>query len=194
MAAGQWRDFDAWGTGRSRRPKRWPGVLVAAIVLYGLGVWTGTSILAPRLPQAVPGTGSPEPSGNMPGSNGVQNGIGNNSGGGNGTAPLPPTLDSNIITKIYRMARPSVVTITAVSGTGAKSSSGPQEDIGTGFFIDNRGDIATNNHVVSGRRTVSVTLANNRIVKGTVVGTDALDDLAIVHISPQDEPTSGPLR
>ena len=79
-----------------------------------------------------------------------------------------------------------MVTITAVANSGTSKNS-PEEDIGTGFFIDDQGDIATNNHVVNGQTTVSVTL-DNHTYTGKVIGTDALDDLAVVRITP---PPSG---
>ena len=99
---------------------------------------------------------------------------------------LPPALSGNTVSQIYQMARPSVVTITAVANSGTSKNS-PEEDIGTGFFIDDQGDIATNNHVVNGQTTVSVTL-DNHTYTGKVIGTDALDDLAVVRITP---PPSG---
>jgi S1-C subfamily serine protease len=89
----------------------------------------------------------------------------------------------NVITRIYNAAKDSIVAITAVSTAQDRQS--PQESVGTGFLIDTNGDIATNEHVVSGMKTVSVSFGG-KTVTGTVVGTDPLDDLAIVHIPPQN--------
>jgi S1-C subfamily serine protease len=100
---------------------------------------------------------------------------------------LPPGENSSVISRVYQSVKNSIVTITALSSGG---SSGPSEDIGTGFFIDSKGDIATNAHVVNGQHTVSVTVGNHTF-QGTVVGQDTMDDLAIVRIPPP--PGTSPL-
>ena len=52
--------------------------------------------------------------------------------------------------------------------------------------IDNDGHIVTNNHVVAGAKNgeVTVSLSNGSTVTGTVIGTDAQTDLAVVKINP----------
>ncbi len=88
---------------------------------------------------------------------------------------------SSAVNGIYNSAIGSICTITTVNKSQQKNSN--TEDIGTGFFIDNNGDIATNDHVVGTAKTVTVTLGSKSYT-GTVIGTDRLDDLAIVHVSP----------
>ena len=53
-------------------------------------------------------------------------------------------------------------------------------------MIDNDGHIVTNNHVVAGAKNgeVTVSLSNGSTVTGTVIGTDAQTDLAVVKIDP----------
>jgi putative serine protease PepD len=58
---------------------------------------------------------------------------------------------------------------------------------GTGFVYDSKGDIVTNDHVVSGSSSVSVKLSDGSSYKATVVGTDPSTDLAVLHI---DAPSS----
>ena len=58
----------------------------------------------------------------------------------------------------------------------------PQKGIGSGFLINAEGDIVTNNHVITGSRNVTVTLADKRQFKATVAGIDSRSDLAILHI------------
>ncbi len=73
--------------------------------------------------------------------------------------------------------KPSVVSITVIKGQ--------QGDQGSGVVLDDKGNIATNNHVVSlvGKGgTVKVTMADNQTYDATVVGTDPSTDLAVVRL------------
>jgi putative serine protease PepD len=58
----------------------------------------------------------------------------------------------------------------------------PQKGIGSGFIINEDGEIVTNNHVISGSRNVTVTLADKSQFPATVVGIDRRSDLAILKI------------
>jgi serine protease Do len=60
------------------------------------------------------------------------------------------------------------------------------EGVGSGVLIDNDGHIVTNNHVVAGAKNgeVTVSLSDGSTVTGTVIGTDAQTDLAVVKINP----------
>ncbi len=60
------------------------------------------------------------------------------------------------------------------------------EGVGSGIIFDKDGYIATNNHVVGNNKTVIVSLADGRTADGTVVGTDARTDLAVVKINLSD--------
>ncbi|MGZ4600534.1 MAG: S1C family serine protease [Oryzihumus sp.] len=62
---------------------------------------------------------------------------------------------------------------------------------GTGFAFDRSGDIATNAHVVSGARSVSVTLPNGSRVAATVVASDPDADLAVVRMQGASLPPLG---
>ncbi len=53
---------------------------------------------------------------------------------------------------------------------------------GTGFFIDRRGSIVTNEHVTQGGGTISVQLADGTVTRGALIGADASTDLAVVRI------------
>jgi putative serine protease PepD len=54
---------------------------------------------------------------------------------------------------------------------------------GTGFLIDDKGTLVTNDHVVDTETTVSVRFGTDgRTLKGTVIGTDPSSDLAVVRI------------
>lgn len=58
------------------------------------------------------------------------------------------------------------------------------QQIGSGVIIDTKGDIVTNNHVVSGEQTIEVVLSNGSAEQAQLVGTVAADDLAVVRIQP----------
>jgi S1-C subfamily serine protease len=58
----------------------------------------------------------------------------------------------------------------------------PQKGIGSGFIINDEGEIVTNNHVVSGSRNVTVTLSDKKQYPATVIGVDRRSDLAILRI------------
>ncbi|MCL6637008.1 MAG: trypsin-like peptidase domain-containing protein [Alicyclobacillus sp.] len=133
-------------------------------------------------PQPAPGVAGPA-AGNSTAGEGSGTPANNTLGGGTVPLATPPVVapGSNPVPQVYQQAVPSVVTITAVSGAGTQN--GPEEDIGTGFFIDDQGDIATNEHVVSGQKQVSVELGD-KVYTGQVLGTDPMDDLAVVHITP----------
>ena len=58
------------------------------------------------------------------------------------------------------------------------------QQIGSGVIIDTKGDIVTNNHVVSGAVSIKVVLYNGKTEQGQLVGTVSADDLAVVRITP----------
>ncbi len=65
----------------------------------------------------------------------------------------------------------------------------PMEGAGSGVIVSPEGYIVTNNHVVEGATTVTVTLPDEREFTGTVMGTDPKTDLAIVKIEGEDLPS-----
>jgi S1-C subfamily serine protease len=58
------------------------------------------------------------------------------------------------------------------------------ESAGTGLVLTSSGEILTNNHVVEGATSISVTVvATGAQYTATVVGTDATDDIAVLQVS-----------
>ena len=91
-------------------------------------------------------------------------------------------VDENTITAIYSAASPAVVEIDVTStGTGLRGgfSQGGQ---GSGFVIDNTGNIVTNNHVIDGATSVQIIFSDGKTASATVLGRDAADDLAVVKV------------
>ncbi|MET9936275.1 trypsin-like peptidase domain-containing protein, partial [Streptomyces sp. NPDC006324] len=79
---------------------------------------------------------------------------------------------------IAASALPGVVTL-HVRGNGSSGT-------GTGFVLDTRGHILTNNHVVDGARSsadISVTFASGETARAKLVGKDTGYDLAVVQVT-----------
>lgn len=68
-----------------------------------------------------------------------------------------------------------------------------EEGAGSGWIVDEKGYIVTNNHVVEGATTITVTLDDGRTFPAAIVGTDFLTDLAVVKIDAENlvEASSG---
>ncbi len=65
---------------------------------------------------------------------------------------------------------------------GARDPDVPRQGAGSGFIVDREGYILTNYHVVEGAERITVTLADGRVFRGTVVGSDPAIDVALVRI------------
>ena len=59
----------------------------------------------------------------------------------------------------------------------------PVGGMGSGTIIDSKGLILTNNHVVGGAQKINVTLGSNEVLEGTIVGSCAIHDIAVVKIN-----------
>src|SRR3982751_5658074 len=90
---------------------------------------------------------------------------------------------------VYRGARDGVVEVTrtsrSTSSNGFPFPSGGSESQaqGSGFVYDSAGHIVTNNHVVSGASSISVTFEDGSKHSAKVVGTDPSSDLAVVKVN-----------
>jgi putative serine protease PepD len=102
-----------------------------------------------------------------------------------GGAPTPAAT--------YRRDAPGVVQITADETQQVPTTpfTPPArrkvQSLGSGFVIDTRGDIVTNDHVVAGGSGIRVGFTGGSSYPASVVGTDASSDLAVLHV---DAPTS----
>jgi len=57
-----------------------------------------------------------------------------------------------------------------------------QRSLGSGFIIDNKGHIVTNNHVIEGADEITVRLSNDQEYDAEIVGRDPNTDLALIKI------------
>jgi len=69
----------------------------------------------------------------------------------------------------------------------------PRQGAGSGFIVDREGYILTNYHVVEGAERITVTLADGRAFRGTVVGSDPAIDVALVRIPKTSNLPEAPL-
>jgi serine protease Do len=123
-------------------------------------------------------------------------------------SPAGSPLESyeSMLTSVYDQVNPSVVSIDVTSTVTAQSQSfnlpfnlpnlpnnsqpnnnnGAQDQIqqgaGSGFVWDREGYIVTNNHVVEGADSITVTFADGTSLPAKVVGTDKNSDLAVVKV------------
>jgi putative serine protease PepD len=137
------------------------GTLVASILAAGLvggGVATvGSGALGNGSPSAVSSSTSSQP----------------------GTVIVNNKDDVNAITAAAQKASPSVVTISASSGSAGGT--------GSGIVLDGDGHILTNTHVVtldgqSANAALEVRTSSGKVLKATLVGTDPLSDLAVIKV------------
>ncbi|MDA8201258.1 MAG: trypsin-like peptidase domain-containing protein [Chloroflexi bacterium] len=117
-------------------------------------------------PSASAGAGaSTAPSGASSGSAG-----GSAAGVGTGAGTSLAALQGEFV-NVIRRVNPSVVLIETSTG------------LGSGVVFDSRGDIVTNAHVTAGATSFTVTLADGRSLKATLVGQFVPNDIAVVRVS-----------
>ena len=89
-----------------------------------------------------------------------------------GSGAVPPGLAlQGAIVKVVQSVSPSVVQIQ------------DQVGLGSGIVLDAAGYIVTNNHVVTGAKSLTVTTSNGNRYPAKLVGSFPADDLAVIKIS-----------
>jgi serine protease Do len=98
------------------------------------------------------------------------------------TLVLNTTAIETTITQSVQKVSPAVVTVvgTIPGQTTFFGQSGEQTVSGSGFFISDQGYILTNNHVVEGTKSVTITLSDGSQENATIVGTDRFSDIAVL--------------
>lgn len=90
--------------------------------------------------------------------------------------PADPAEAGSTLEALYQQVLPGVVSIQ----TGVSE--------GSGFVFDSEGHVITNQHVVEGASNVEVTFASGFKARGTVIGTDAYADVAVIKVdAPADQ-------
>jgi serine protease DegQ len=109
--------------------------------------------------------------------------------------PLPdPGSGASVIPDVADRVLPTVVRIN-VSGSGSLTEANA---LGSGVIYRSDGYIITNHHVIEGASAVEVLLANGDRLEAEIVGSDQLNDLAVLRVArdglpvidlrPDDEP------
>lgn len=98
------------------------------------------------------------------------------------------------VSDIVSNVMPSIVAVTNISYTEYRSlfggmSTRESQSAGSGIIVSQDNDylyIATNNHVVSGAETLTITFSDETAAPATVKGTDSSVDLAVVAVALSD--------
>lgn len=94
--------------------------------------------------------------------------------------------DTVSIGQIYEQASKAVVEISTTAG-GSSFGDPSTRAQGSGFVLDREGHMVTNQHVVAGATSISVSFWNGAAFKAELVGADRSTDLAVLKV---DAPTS----
>lgn len=92
---------------------------------------------------------------------------------------------------VVQRATPGVVAITATVMVTVEAPPGvpvpprqeEQTSLGSGFVLDRKGHIVTNQHVVGGATAITVHFSDGTHAAGRLVGADATSDLAVIRVS-----------
>lgn len=105
------------------------------------------------------------------------------------SAAAPPQPGSGVPQMVARVL-PAVVSITTRQIERDEfNQPKPTRGLGSGFIVDPRGYILTNNHVVEGAEQIKVTMPDGRAFRAARVGADRYTDLAVVKIEGRNLPT-----
>ncbi|WP_437045635.1 S1C family serine protease [Streptomyces sp. enrichment culture] len=85
-----------------------------------------------------------------------------------------PVAQKGTVAGVAQAVGPSVVEVGATTSAGSST--------GSGVIITSDGEIVTNNHVVSGASSVTVTTSDGKEYAADVVGTDSTKDLALIKL------------
>src|SRR5579871_4794176 len=99
------------------------------------------------------------------------------------------TEEESINVRIYHEASPAVANIlTKATEYDFFMDPVPVEGAGSGFVIDTKGYILTNNHVVEGAQSIEVVLGDQSRYPAKIVGADPRNDVALIKIEPKSKP------
>ncbi len=165
-------------SGERPRPRRGRRLLVVAVaaealVIAGAGVILGHVAWRPSPSSSLttPSTTGPSGGSGLPGSG--SSGFGSGSSGSGSAASGGPTDAASI-------AQGVDAGLVDINTTLSYQN---EEAAGTGMVLTSNGEVLTNNHVIEGATTISVTdVGNNKTYSATVVGYDRSLDVAVLQL------------
>ncbi len=109
---------------------------------------------------------------------------------GDAAARQDPNRKALSIVEIAKLGKPAVVAINTETLVATPfGESGTMPAAGSGFIITADGYVVTNHHVVAGAQQITVVLDSGDSYKARVVGSDSINDLAVLKIDGQNLPT-----
>jgi S1-C subfamily serine protease len=177
-----------------RRRRAVPAATAAALMLIAAAAGVGIGHVAWKTPSNITATQNTGNQGQLPGSsgeNGFGNGDGNGFGFGNGNGDGSGSNGSNgtgtnttegsgapsNVSAIAAGVDPGLVDVNSVFADQSA------EGAGTGIVLTSTGEILTNNHVINGATSISVTdIGNGKTYTATVVGYSSSDDVAVLQL------------
>lgn len=151
---------------RSSRRRRWPVVLAALAALGGGGIGgavvTSLNGSSAATSQVVAVAGS----------------VNLASDGSNSVASIAAVVDPAVVSITSQ-----IVVTESPFGSGLGGYSQTEEAEGSGMIITSTGEVVTNNHVIAGATSITVTIGGGtKTYTATVIGTDAAKDIALLQI------------
>ncbi len=96
------------------------------------------------------------------------------------------SVESEMITAVERLT-PSVLGVRRWSERGRRARRALfPEGAGSGFVLDDRGHVVTNDHVVHDADAIRVETPDGRSLPAELIGEDPATDVALVRVAPQD--------
>lgn len=101
---------------------------------------------------------------------------------------IEPLSESSIVPAVAQAVTPSVVRIDVRAGADEGPGPAGQSGLGSGVVYRSDGYIITNHHVIENAERVEVRLASGDVLEAEVVGSDELNDIAVVKVEADDLP------
>ena len=159
----------------ARRGAAWTAAVVMLVVLLAMAAGFGIGRIAWRSSSAASLSPAASPSTTLPssGSGGFPFGSGTGSPSSGSSASGGPADASAIASGVD----PALVDVNTTLGYQSA------EAAGTGIVLTSNGEVLTNNHVIDGATSISVTdVGNGRVYSATVVGYDRSSDIAVLRL------------
>jgi len=101
---------------------------------------------------------------------------------------IEPLSESSIVPAVAEAVTPSVVRIDVRAGTEEGPGPAGQSGLGSGVVYRSDGYVITNHHVIENANSVEVRLASGDVLEAEVIGSDELNDIAVVRVDADDLP------